>query len=58
MKRVESNMTKQLTKRQKATMKRHSEHHTKKHMDFMTKKMMDGSTFTQAHKLAMKKVGK
>ena len=51
-------MTKQLTKRQKATMKRQSKHHTKKHMDFMTKKMMDGSTFTQAHKLAMKKVGK
>ena len=51
-------MTKQLTKRQKATMKRHSKHHTKKHMDFMTKKMMDGSTFPQAHKLAMKKVGK
>ena len=51
-------MTKELTKRQQATMKRHSEHHTKKHMEFMTKKMMDGSTFTQAHKLAMKKVGK
>jgi len=39
-------------------MKKHSVHHTKKHMNFMTKKMMDGSTFTQAHKLAMKKVGK
>ena len=36
---------------------KHSKHHTKKHMDFMTKRMMDGSTFTQAHKGAMKKVG-
>ena len=47
-----------LTKSQQNAMKKHSKHHTKKHMDFMTKKMMDGSTFTQAHKLAMKKVGK
>ena len=51
-------MAKELTKRQKETMKKHSVHHTKKHMDFMTKKMMDGSTFSQAHKLAMKKIGK
>ena len=51
-------MPKQLTGRQKKTMKKHSKHHTKKHMDFMTKKMMDGSTFSQAHKLAMKKIGK
>ena len=48
---------KKLTDRQKATMKKHSKHHTKKHMDFMTKRMMGGSTFTQAHKDAMKKVG-
>jgi len=48
---------KQLTDRQKATMKKHRKHHTKAHMDFMTKKMMGGSTFTQAHKMAMKKVG-
>ncbi len=51
-------MAKELTKRQKEAMKKHSVHHTKKHMDFMTKKMMDGSTFSQAHKLAMKKIGK
>ena len=49
---------KKLTKRQESAMRRHSQHHTKKHMDFMTKKMMDGSTFSQAHKLAMKKIGK
>ena len=47
-----------LTKRQQATMKKHSKHHTKKHMDSMTKAMKKGKTFTKAHKLAMKKVGK
>ena len=39
-------------------MKKHREHHTKKHMDMMTKSMRAGKTFTQAHKEAMKKVGK
>ncbi len=49
-----------LTKRQLNTLEKHKKTHghTKKHMDFMTKKMMDGSTFSQAHKLAMKKIGK
>jgi len=47
-----------LTKRQQTTMKKHSKHHTKKHMDSMTKAMKKGKTFTKAHKLAMKKVGK
>ena len=47
-----------LTKDQEKRLSKHKVHHSKKHMDFMTKKMMDGSTFTQAHKLAMKKVGK
>tara|TARA_Y100001935_G_C17156754_1_gene433190 strand:+ start:454 stop:606 length:153 start_codon:yes stop_codon:yes gene_type:complete len=48
----------ELTKRQKDTMKRHAEHHTKKHIKFMNAKMRAGMTFTNAHKLAMKKVGK
>ena len=48
---------KELTKRQKETMKRHRKHHTKAQMDFMTKKMMGGAAFTQAHKMALKKVG-
>jgi len=52
----ESNMA--LTKRQQTTMKKHSKHHTKKHMTSMTKNMKKGKTFTQAHKIAMKKVGK
>ena len=47
-----------LKKRQKDAMKRHSEHHSKKHMDLMKQLMKDGKTFTEAHELAMKKVGK
>jgi len=51
-------MKKQLTARQTATMKKHSVHHTAKHMASMTKSMLAGKTFGQAHKIAMKKVGK
>ena len=47
-----------LTARQDAAMKRHSKHHTVKHMKEMTRLMKSGSTFTAAHKKAMKKVGK
>ena len=47
-----------LTKRQKAAMTKHKVHHTAKHMREMTKLMNQGKTFTAAHKLAMKKVGK
>ena len=47
-----------LTKRQQATMKKHSKHHTKKHIQYMTNSMKRGSTFTKAHKNAQKKVGK
>lgn len=49
---------KPLTARQEATLKKHSVHHTKKHMDMMRKAMRGGSTFTAAHKMAQKKVGK
>jgi len=49
---------KKITARQKAAMARHSKHHTKKHMSEMRKAMRAGSTFTAAHKKAMKKVGK
>tara|TARA_R100000654_G_scaffold72671_1_gene104693 strand:+ start:133 stop:288 length:156 start_codon:yes stop_codon:yes gene_type:complete len=51
-------MKKQLTDRQKATLKKHSKHHTAKHMTEMRKLMRGGKTFTQSHKIAMKKVGK
>ena len=47
-----------LTKRQKATLAKHKVHHTAKHMAFMRKEMNKGKTFTQSHKLAMKKMGK
>ena len=47
-----------LSKRQQDTMKKHSVHHTKKHMDMMTKLILEGKTFTEAHNIAMKKVGK
>tara|TARA_R100000152_G_C6702705_1_gene131900 strand:- start:458 stop:631 length:174 start_codon:yes stop_codon:yes gene_type:complete len=47
-----------LTDRQKDTLKKHSKHHTKKHMDMMIRLMKEGKTFTEAHNIAMKKVGK
>jgi hypothetical protein len=50
--------TKEITKRQKETLKKHSVHHSKKHMSEMKKAMQLGKTFNQAHKDAMKKVGK
>jgi len=49
---------KELTKRQKDTLKRHSVHHTRKHMTEMKKLMRAGKTFTASHKIAMRKVGK
>ena len=49
---------KALTKRQEDTLKRHSVPHTKKHMSTMRKLMSEGKTFTESHKMAMKKVGK
>ena len=51
-------MKKELTQRQKDTLKKHSKHHTAKHMTEMRKLMRGGKTFTQSHKIAMKKVGK
>ena len=49
---------KELTKRQKETMKKHSIHHSKKHMAMMRKEMKAGKSFTAAHKKAQKLVGK
>jgi hypothetical protein len=52
---------KKLTTRQKNAMQRHKKHHTSKHMKEMTKLMTRSRnplTFTQAHKKAMKKVGR
>ena len=49
---------KELTKRQEDTMKKHSKHHSTQHMRLMRSKMMQGMSFSEAHKLAQKKVGK
>jgi hypothetical protein len=46
-----------LTKRQETALARHKEHHTGKHMAEMRRLMKKGSSFTEAHKKAMKKVG-
>jgi hypothetical protein len=46
-----------LTKNQQEAMKKHSAHHTNKHMKEMKKNMLAGKTFSQSHKIAMKKVG-
>jgi len=51
-------MKKKLTQRQMDTLKRHSSHHSAKHMTEMKKHMRKGKTFTEAHKIAMKKIGK
>ena len=47
-----------LSKRQTNALKKHKVHHTNKHMAEMKKYMNKGKTFTEAHKMAMKKVGK
>lgn len=49
---------KQLTKRQKDALARHSKHHSAKHMNAMKTMMKQGKTFGESHKSAMKKVGK
>ena len=49
---------KDLTERQKNTLKKHSEHHTAKHMAMMRRLMKGGMSFTEAHKKAQKAVGK
>ena len=54
----QSKKKKELTQRQKDTLKRHKPHHTKKHLEEMTKLMKQGKTFGQSHKIAMNKVGK
>ena len=50
--------TRTLTTRQENALQRHKEHHTAKHMALMRKLMREGKTFGEAHKIAMKEVGK
>ena len=49
-----------LTTRQKNTLIKHQKAHghTKAHMDFMRRKMREGMSFTDAHRLAMRRKGK
>ena len=47
-----------LNVRQQSAMKRHAKHNTPKHLRSMVTAMKKGKTFTQSHKIAMKKVGK
>lgn len=42
----------------KKKLQEHAKHHTKKHMDEMGKLMRAGRTFTQAHNIVQKKIGK
>ena len=46
-----------LTTRQKNTLAKHQKAHghTKAHMDFMKRKMREGVSFTEAHRLAMRR---
>jgi|TARA_R100001443_G_C3304415_1_gene166153 hypothetical protein len=44
--------------RQSTAMQRHSKHHTAKHLRAMVNTMKKGKTFTESHKIAMKKVGR
>ena len=48
---------KALSKRQEASLKRHSKHHSATHMKFMKRRMLMGDTFRAAHKKAQNKVG-
>ncbi len=49
---------KSISKRQEATLKKHSKHHSTKHMAYMKRRMLMGDTFRTAHKKAQNKVGK
>ena len=52
------NIIKDLTPRQKKTMRRHAVHHSLKHMRSMARSLKNGSTFASAHNKAMRSVGK
>ena len=51
-------MEKLLTARQRKTMNSHARHHSLKHMRSMANSMKKGSTFAEAHRKAMRSVGK
>lgn len=47
-----------LSDKEKSTMKKHSSHHSLAHMKYMIGAMRNGKSFTEAHEIAMKKIGK
>ena len=47
-----------LSERQNKALSKHSVHHSNKHMNMMASLMREGKTFTEAHNIAMSKVGK
>jgi|TARA_R100000231_G_scaffold138312_2_gene116388 hypothetical protein len=52
------NIVKDLKPRQKKTMNSHARHHSLKHMRLMARLMKKGATFSRAHTVAMRRVGK
>ena len=47
-----------LSSKQKSTMNKHKEHHSIAHMKYMIGAMRNGVSFSEAHKIAIKKIGK
>tara|TARA_R100000995_G_scaffold63552_1_gene32884 strand:+ start:1274 stop:1420 length:147 start_codon:yes stop_codon:yes gene_type:complete len=47
-----------MTEKEKKRLNKHKAHHTKKHMRSMRMLMKEGTSFTQAHNMTMKKIGK
>ena len=47
-----------LTAREKEAMERHRPHHSDAHIKVMMKELRNGKSFTRAHEIAMKKVGR
>tara|TARA_Y100000592_G_scaffold99048_1_gene173842 strand:- start:749 stop:964 length:216 start_codon:yes stop_codon:yes gene_type:complete len=47
-----------MTQNQKDKLKEHSKHHSAKHMSIMRKMMKGGTSFSKAHTVAKKMVGK
>ena len=47
-----------LSQKDKSVIKKHSTHHSLEHMKYMIGVMRNGKSFEEAHKIAMKKIGK
>ncbi len=56
--RKPDNTQQPLTKRQTEALARHKRHHSKVHMSIMKQLMRKGASFTDAHNVAMNRVGR